>query len=287
MRHRVGVRLLVVGIVAACVAPVIPVAAVPGSPDPEFGVPSGVGVVATLTAESGERYEFSGSPDRLTATAPATVTDGNIREVFWPEDARWQADQRSCATWEDTASSPGSPLLNRQMGLALRIAPATDDGRGIKAVTLTQNIVAGATWRFWVDVWHVTDAATPAFAGVQTFDVAPVVGAPGFGEVPPPWHVCAETVGSTFRFKLWAGADPEPPWDDPDHVFATELPAGWDYPGYAGGYVGHLRASESASFSNLTTRVLSDPSPPRPARRRVPGIAPVAVPVLGFPTYVG
>jgi hypothetical protein len=141
---------------------------------------------------------------------------------------------------------------------------------------------------FWVDVWNVTDPARPDFDGVKQFDLHSIVGSSDHA-VPPPWHVCARVQGLTVRFKIWSADEVEPTWQDATRVFTTRLPAGWDYPGHAGGYVGHLRATQPASFSNLVTRPLpslptkSTSSPPSGA----PTLAPVATPVLGWPIYVG
>lgn len=257
-----------------------------GSRGPLFGAPSGPVEVGSLASTGRQRLTYTGSTDHLTVSAPAGIVGGETREVFWTPGARALADQQVCAVWDDTASSLDPPARNRQPGLALRIAPATADGRGVRAVTLTQNVYAGATWTFWVDVWSVTDPARPDFRGVEKFELDPIV---GFGPtaVPPPWHVCARARGRTFTFKIWTGTNPEPAWDDPKQAFTTRLPAGWDYPGHAGGYIGHLRAGEQSSFSQLTTSALysAAPQPASPrARRR---IAPVATPMLGWPTYVG
>lgn len=244
--------------------------------------------VGILTSASGHHFDYSGTARRITARGPVGSDDGNLREVFWSPKTAPHRDQEACTVWDDTADSPGSPDGNRQMGLALRIAAATGDGHGIKAITLTQNIYGGATWKFWVDVWRVVDPAQPEFDGVKQFDLLPIVGN-GDHAVPPPWHVCARVQGLTFRFKIWSADEVEPTWQDATRVFTTRLPAGWDYPGHAGGYVGHLRATQPASFSNLVTRPLpslptkSTSSPPSGA----PTLAPVATPVLGWPIYVG
>lgn len=244
--------------------------------------------VGILTSASGHHFEYSGTARRVTARGPAGSDDGNLREVFWRPKADPHRDQEVCTVWDDTADSSGSPDGNRQMGLALRIAPATGDGRGIKAITLTQNVYGGATWMFWVDVWNVTDPARPDFDGVKQFDLHSIVGSSDHA-VPPPWHVCARVQGLTFRFKIWSATEVEPTWHDATHVFTATLPNGWNYPGHAGGYVGHLHSSQTASFSDLATRPLPARSTPsEPSRSGSPGgTDPVARSVLGWPTYVG
>jgi hypothetical protein len=242
--------------------------------------------VGTLTSASGQDFDYAGSTHHLSAGAPADNTDENIREVFWPSDSTPRVDEEVCAVWDDTADSAGAPDGNRQMGLALRIAPATSDGRGLKAITLTQNVFRGATWIFWVDVWNVKDPAHPDFVGVKSFDLLRVVGFGGRA-IAPPWHVCAQAQGATFRFRVWTDGETDPGWQDAQRVFTTRLPAGWDYPGLAGGYVGHLWASQTASMTNLVTRALRSTSgtssTPSPSGRE----APAAIPVLGWPKYVG
>lgn len=254
---------------------------------PQFGTEKGPVEVGTLSSASGQGFGYSGTDRRLTAQAPPATTDGNLREVFWADNAPWSFDQETCATWNDTATSGGSVADNRQMGLALRISPATSDGRrGLRAITLTQNVYAGATWVFWVDVWKVVDPTEPKFHGVKQFDLRPVV---GFAQAtpPPPWHVCARVRGRTFTFKIWTGTNPEPTWHDTTHVFTTHLPAGWNYPGYAGGYIGHLRPGASASFSGLSTRSLPPVASRMPGSSRTPSVAPSATPLLGWPAYIG
>lgn len=244
--------------------------------------------VGVLTPASGHHFDYSETARRITARGPAGSDDGNIREVFWQSGSVRRSDQQVCTIWDDTAQSPGSPHGNRQMGLAVRIAPATSDGRGLKAITLTQNVYGGATWMFWVDVWNVSDPARPDFDGVKQFDLHSIVGS-GDHAVPPPWHVCARVQGLTFRFKIWSATEVEPTWHDATRVFTATLPNGWSYPGHAGGYVGHLHSSQSASFSDLATRPLPVRSTPAGPSRSgsAGGTVPVARSVLGWPAYVG
>ena len=259
----------------------------------DIGTHQGPVEAATLSSSEGERYTYSGDAAHLTARAPALVADRSIREVFWQPDVAPTEDEQVCTVWDDTASSAGSPKGNRQMGLALRIAPATSDGRGVRAITLTQNVFAGATWIFWVDAWNVVDPghgqSTPVrqFAAVHQFDLFPIVGI-GATATAPPWHVCAQVQGLTFRFKLWTGTEREPAWDDKSRVFATALPAGWDYAGHAGGYIGHLWSSQTASFSNLTTkRIKSTDATGSGQQPSWVDAAPPATAVPAQPTYTG
>ncbi len=239
--------------------------------------------VDVLSSHTGEAVDWGADRNRIVATGPGDNTDGNIREVFAFAGVPESVDHQTCAVWEDTAESSGSPRGNRQMGLALRVAPVRA-GAGVKAITLTQNVYAGATWKFWVDVWWVEDPTDPEFHGVASFDLLRTVGT-GATAVPPPWHVCARVRGDVFSFKLWTGSEPEPRWSDPARVFSTRLPPGWVYAGRPGGYLGHLGAGETAAFSDLRTR--SRPSPTPPAAPGVGHRARPATPVLGRPGYVG
>ena len=219
---------------------------------------------AVLTADGGVTFHHSGDQQDVTVSAGVTSPLGSVREAFWPEDpSAWIADQESCMTWDTTAlSSTGMSVADptfhdqaAQPGLAMRIAPAAD-GKGVRAITVTENVFYSATWLFNVHVWESTNTAEP-FVPVGQFDLTPVVGDwVQSGDVivdrtaPPPWHLCVWTVGDQFSFMVWTGDNPQPAWDDPSRTFTVTLPAGWDYPGYAGGYAGHLHAGQSLEFSD-------------------------------------
>lgn len=224
---------------------------------PVFGDDTGVVRRATLTSTSGLTYRYSGDTTALTAEAMSPFPDGNVREVTWRDTALWRANQESCTTWDSTAESvwkqdPARPGLT-QPGLAMRIAQ-TPDGSGFRAVTVTENIWFAGIWQFNVHTWDTTRPGDP-FEIVATFDLSSIVGTWYNHDgtlvdamAPPPWHVCGQTHGVGFRFKVWTGDDPEPPWDDPTHVFETTLPDGWNYAGYSGDYIGHLPDGATAAF---------------------------------------
>lgn len=218
---------------------------------PKFGSTNGSVHYDVLTSASGENYSYQSNGDSVTASTPTTNTDDNIRQVFWRDDAIWNSSQQYCTEWNSVygVSEPGgSTFAPYQPGLAMRIAPTGPNGTGLKAVTITQNIAFGAGWLFWVDTWDTTRDGDP-FVGVQMFDLTSIVLPNGMhaAPAPAPWHICARTLGLQFSFKVWTGSDPEPAWDDSTHVFTTTLPEGWDYPGYSGGYIGHLRAGQQAT----------------------------------------
>lgn len=227
---------------------------------PEFGEVSGPVRHGTLTTSNGESYVYSSDGDLLRATAPDTNTYNGVREFFWRTNGAYVADQQACITWNTPTGSSGTDQI--QPGLALRIAPSGPDGKGVKGITVNENIWSAAVWYVWVNVWDSTDTVQP-YHGVQLFDLSPIVGMFWLEDgvvhstlVHDPWHVCARTQGLTLTFKVWTGTNPEPAWDDPDHVFTTTLPEGWNHPGYSGGYVGHVRGGETAVFSGQTSAPL-------------------------------
>ncbi len=225
--------------------------------NPVFGTAAGPIQHGTLYSDSGSQYRFTGDGQTVTASAP-TPSDPSIREAFWRTDTPYYVDQQSCLTWNDNSLSQGGEPI--QPGLAMRIAPSGANGEGVKAITVTENVMFYGVWIFNVHVWDSTNTAAP-FTLVGQFDLSDLTvmwtddanGEPQASLVPPPWHVCARTQGDQFSFKLWTGTNPEPAWDDPTRVFTTTLPDGWVYPGYSGGYVGHLHQDQSATFTGFSS----------------------------------
>lgn len=205
---------------------------------------------ASLTTRNWATYDYTTGPETVTASMPAGVTDPNIREVFWRADADPVVDGQTCVTWQETSESvEGEPI---QPGLAMRVASVGADNGGLRAVTLTENVLYAGTWLFNVHVWD-TRSLVPMTL-VKTFDVSRVVGriakVDGRADnsmVQPPWHLCARTSGDTFTFKVWTQNNREPSWSNPRQVFSVQLPAGWTYPGYSGGYIGHLHPGQHAT----------------------------------------
>lgn len=204
-----------------------------------LGLPSGV-----------ETFDYVRDGDQVTASAPTTNRHGNLREVFWDDTGPFIADQHTCVTFEDTARSAGPPWI--QPGIALRIAPSGENGEGIKAITIQQNIWSDATWILWLHTWDSSEDPHDAFTAM--YGIQDIVGMED--AAPPPWHLCAQTYGTYLRFKLWTDAEEEPSWSDTTRSFQIGLPPEWDYAGYSGAYVAHLRAGQKATFSNLVATPL-------------------------------
>ncbi len=226
---------------------------------PVFGQVAGPIRHGTLTSASGMKFHYGGTPEYLLAT-PGLPSDGNVREVFWSDSAQWYANQQSCITWQTVADPAGSGPL--QPGLAMRIGPSWADNTGIKAVTITQNIWYAGFWLFNVHIWDSKDTAHP-FTLIRTFDLSSIVGKITVVNghinstmVPTPWHICARTLGRQLSFMLWTGDNPQPSWNDPSRVYTTTLPAGWDQPGYSGGYIGHLRPGQGELFTGQSAEPL-------------------------------
>lgn len=235
---------------------------------PNFGVKDGAVSWVHLTSPTGQGYSFAAAATTATVTAASTNTDDNIRDVFWSNNGPWSSKLESCNTWDDVvdASTPEkvsqlSDVDISQPGVALRVAP-TVDSKGYRAITVQQNVWGGGLWLFWVDTWDTTPNPDPnhsPFTGVALFDLSATVGkitGTDTTMAPPPWHICARVDGSTFSFMVWTGTNPQPSWGDPTQVHTVTLPAGWDYWGTAGSYLGHLHPGQQFTFSDLSAGAL-------------------------------
>lgn len=211
---------------------------------------------APLTTENWERYDYRTAPGTVTVRAADDLASPNIREVFWPTDTEPERDGQICTTW-NTAFD----LRDRkpaQPGVAMRIATVGPDHRTLRAVTVTENVWQYGIWLFNVHVWDTSQPRPMTL--VKTWDLSEIL-IPERGSDPdparlfvaPPWHLCGRTTGDVFSFKVWANGQSEPSWSDPERVFHTRLPPGWDHAGYSGGYIGHLRAGRAVSAALDTT----------------------------------
>jgi hypothetical protein len=243
---------------AACAGSSSHVEPHPTSTTSAWHVPTGHVAQVVLTPDGGDRYVASvGAPGSMTVSAPATNQGGNLRVLLWQPDGLASVDQQTCATWPSVIDLsrtgpqgvPGKPRL-WQPGIALRIAT---DGTVTKAISIAQNVWAGATWVFWVQMWDT--GAEPKMHATVEFDARHLLLRQHAGSppsiAPPPWHVCARVLGRRLDFKIWTGRAAEPSYRDPVHAFHTLLPAGWVYPGYTGNYAGHLQPGTSVRYTGF------------------------------------
>lgn len=236
---------------------------------PKFGTVSGPVTSGVLTPDGSDAYVYGSQGESITISAPETNQGGNLRDFYWDPTAVFYADQESCQRWDSvmdlsTAERVASfPRIDGwQPGIGLRIAP-TEQGNGLRGISVDQNVWAFQLWELMVLVWDTTQ--DPPFHGVTSIDISPVVGSlSGGGHLArPPWNICAQAFGNQVRVKVWLGDDPEPDWTDPTHVFLETLPDGWDFAGHPGGYVGHLAPGGVQQVTPLRSGALMpDGSPP-------------------------
>ncbi|MEO6468689.1 MAG: hypothetical protein ABIP21_06280 [Acidimicrobiia bacterium] len=225
-----------------------------------------------LTPDGTDAYNFASSTGQMQVAALDTNTSANLRSALWPADSPLVADAQSCATWASQS------IALAQQGAALRIATANGSTR---AITVTKNIVFGATWIFNVHTWDT--AAVPAFQPVGSISLESELW-PNDVESPLPWHVCVRTVGTTLDLKVWRADEPEPAWGETGHGGSVTLPETAVYPGATGWYIGHLSVGAHAEFSDLRTwKLVVGPAATAPAAALVAtsSATPGAVTVTG------
>ena len=87
---------------------------------------------------------------------------------------------------------------------------------------------------------------------------------------PFPWTLCARVVADTVSFIVWPATQPSPSWDNPYFGGSVTLPSGWNYPGVAGWYIGHLGAGDEATFDGLRAGPVPGATPAPAAVPRAP-----------------
>lgn len=200
--------------------------------------------VVSVQTKTGDTYRVNARGSSATMSANAPVISANDRMAYWPSTETPHANQESCATWtsQDPAQSSG---VVTQEGLALRVATVDGVTRGL---TVTKGVWANANWIFNVHAWNTT-WWTP-FHLLNTFNLSSYL-RHGSATSRLPWDVCARVDGSTLQFEVWLKGKTPPAWGDRAQGGTVTLPAGWDYAGDAGWYVGHLAAGASASYTNM------------------------------------
>jgi hypothetical protein len=196
---------------------------------------------AVLTRDGSDTYGITMTGGVTQARTPSTNRGRDTRVIFWQRATDPAADGQTCGTWRSESSD------HDQQGAALRVATTAGVTR---AITVTKNIF-GPNYVFNVHVWDSRARPYP-FTQIASFDLRSTF-APHGVLIPLPWSLCAQAFGDTVSFIAWPASEPKPAWGDPHHGGSVTLPQGWDYAGATGWYVGHLWASESASFENLTT----------------------------------
>jgi hypothetical protein len=195
---------------------------------------------AALTADGREHYgivaEGSGAVLQL-AGAPG---DGNTRVVFWRAGATPSLDQESCATWRSLSTPVDQP------GVALRIESGPP---GVRALTVTRNVFGGAGYIVNVHAWD--SAAAPGVPPVLArFDLGATL-TRGGDLVDLPWRLCARVTGARLDVVVWPLAEARPPWGDAGHGGSTAVPPGYDAPGLAGWFAGHLGPGDRLVLADL------------------------------------
>lgn len=182
-----------------------------------------------LSSHGPDAYTYDGNATTVDVSATAPVTDQ--RSVFWRTGAPATLDQEACATWV------GADEGNEQQGIALRIRP---DGH---AITVTKNVFLGAHWILNFHEWPNTSGNPFGAVNLE----------PLLRDQPFPWRVCMRATGNVAEVKVWLPGQPEPAYGDPTHGGSALIPDGWNEPGFAGWYAGHLTAGGGLTYDGLTT----------------------------------
>lgn len=151
------------------------------------------------------------------------------------------SDSEVCATWTSQSAS------SIQEGLALHINATPS---ATTAITVTKNVIYGLYWVFNVHIWN--SSSSSPFTQIAQFSFPNDFTYLGTMD-PLPWRICAETVGTTFQFKVWRpNVESEPSWTDASHSGSVTIPANYQAPGLSGWYIGHIPAGGgSASYTHM------------------------------------
>lgn len=216
-----------------------------GIPDPISAGYAGASLTQVVSAKTktGDSYTIAASAGTATMSANAPVISSNDRMVYWPSTEAPTPDQESCATWSSQDPSQASGVFTQE-GLALRFATRDGVTRGL---TVTKGVWANANWVLNVHLWN-TSWSTP-FHLLKGLNLSSYLVSDG-ATSQLPWDVCARVVGSTFEFEVWLVGQSPPAWGNTTQGGTVALPAGWDYAGEAGWYIGHLATGASATYTN-------------------------------------
>ena len=166
------------------------------------------------------------------APCGATGTELHLRTAD-ACDGRWRVNQDCTGGTAEWLSAP----LNKGLNLFAM-----------------QNVLYGAVWQFNVLTWD--NQASPTMSPRGAVNLEPIF-RPGGTVADLPWKVCAKVSGRTVTLKAWRGDEAEPAWGDASHGGSVTLPAGWDYAGKAGWYLGHIPPGGYGAMTGLRTAALS------------------------------
>jgi hypothetical protein len=146
---------------------------------------------ATLTPDGTDSHTLTQPDGHLIASAPATNSGLNLRQVVWPAHEIPLTDSEVCATWENESTNYA------QEGLAVRIVSST---AGTRAVTVTKNVIYGINWIFNVHTWDSSNTSAP-FNQIAQFDFGSILSDNGHLRALP-WRTCIRTLGNQLSFNL-------------------------------------------------------------------------------------
>lgn len=204
---------------------------------------------AFITVDADDDFGIAVDGDVTTVTAAPTNTDANTRLVLWRSSTPRTADQRSCVSWTEEGTAADHAV---QPGVALRIRSSA--GR-TQAIVVTKNVFHYGFWTY--DVHLMDSAAEQPFVLIGRVNLIDVVLRSGV-LAPSPWRLCAQVVGDALSMKLWPGDVDEPAWSDGVHGAGLVLPPGWDEPGAAGWYAGHVGPGQALELTDPTVTQLPE-----------------------------
>jgi hypothetical protein len=203
--------------------------------------------VVSLAHPAGDTYRVDGPGGVSQLAANGVIVGANDRVAFWPRHEVAAVDEESCATWSSQVPAQGPGVITQE-GLTLRLA--THDGV-TRAITITKNVYgprSDPSSNFILDVLLWNTSHTTQWRKIDDVVIAGYLDASHDTKLP--WNVCARVVGSTLQVEMWLPGQAPPAWTNDAQGGTFQLPAGWDFAGVAGWYVGHLATGATATYTN-------------------------------------
>lgn len=214
-------------------------------PVPKGSPPPAPLVQAYLTRDGSDAFSYLPTATGVVVVGDARNASSNTRVLIWDPRQPLAADAQSCVSFTDT----GVPA---QEGVALRVRQS---GSAVRSVTVTKNVMFGATTLFNVHTWDTTRAGDPwRLAGQVDFGRT-------LRPASYPWRLCARGEGPDVKVKVWELGASEPAWTDTSRVRTVTVGADWTGAGATGFYVGHLGAGRWARLDDLAAAAVVVPSP--------------------------